>query len=232
MECNLPTLYLQLYTNLQTVLELVEFVQKFGISLGGFELRELRHDGIRRAEEAALVGLLEHACVIEGVARGKHLEVEFLQVFHDFRLLVAHAQVVTLDHVVFDHEIVTENRREAEILHDGVGEFLERVREDNHLGFVAEFVHKIASAVEQAEVRNHVLDVRKLDVFAFENLDAPFHEHVVVGNVASGEAEVFDACLFGDGNPDFWSKNAFQVKSDNTLLSKHDCRFQVLGVRF
>ena len=141
--------------------------------------------------------------------------------FYDLRLLIAHAQVVTLDHVVFDHEIVAENRRESEILHDGVGKFLERVRENDHLGFVAERVHKVAGAVEETEICNNVLDVRELDVFAFENLDAALHEHIVVGNVASGEAEVLDARLFGDGNPDFWRKNAFQVKSDNTLLSKH-----------
>ena len=143
---------------------------------------------------------------------------------YDLRLLVAHAQVITLDHVVFDHEIVAENCRESEILHDGVGKFLERVRENDHLGFVAERVHKVTGTIEESEVCDNVLDVRELDVFAFENLDAALHEHIVVGNVASGEAEVLDARLFGYGNPDFWCKNAFQVKSDNTLLSKHDFR--------
>ena len=202
----------------------MEFVQKFCVGLCGFELRELCHDGIWGAEETALVGLLEHARIVEGIARGEHLKVEFLQVLYDLRLLVAHAQVITLDHVVFNHEIVAENCRESEIFHDGVGEFLECIREDDYLSFVAERVHKVAGAVEETEICNNVLDVRELDVFAFENLDAALHEHIVVGNVASGEAEVLDARLFGDGNPDFWCKNAFQVKSDNTLLSKHDFR--------
>ena len=181
----------------------MELLEEFAIGLGGFELRELGHDGVRCAEEAALVGLLEHARVVEGIARGEHLEVQVLQVLHDLRFLVGEAQVVTLDHVVFDFQIVAEDRRESEILHDGVGEFLERVRKNNHLGFVAELVHKVSGAVEQAEVCNHVLDVRELDAFAFENLDAALHEHVVVGNVACGKAQVLDARLFGDGNPDF-----------------------------
>ena len=205
----------------------MEFVQEFCVGLCGFELRELGDDGIWGAEEAALVCLLEHTRIVEGIARGEHLEVEFLQVFYDLRLLVAHAQVITLDHVVFDHEIVAENRRESEILHDRVGKFLERVREDDHLGFVAERIHEVAGAVEETEICDNVLDVRELDVFAFENLDAALHEHIVVGNVARGEAEVLDARLFGDGNPDFWRKNAFQVKSDNTLLSKHWIRFRL-----
>jgi len=207
----------------------MELVQQLVVGLRGFELRELGDDGVRGAEEAALVGLLEHARIVEGIARGEHLEVEFLQVLHDLRLLVAHAQVVTFDHVVFDHEIMAEDCRESEVLHDGVGKFLERVRENNHLRFVAEFVHEVACAVQKSEVRDYVLDVRKLDVFTFENLDAALHEHVVIGNVASGEAEVLDARLFRNGNPDFWRKNAFQVKSDNTLLSKHSDSWLVVS---
>ena len=65
----------------------MEFVQKFCVGLCGFELRELCHDGIRSAEEAALVCLLEHARIVEGIARGEHLKVEFLQVLYDLRLL-------------------------------------------------------------------------------------------------------------------------------------------------
>ena len=199
----------------------MELFQQFGVGLGGFELRELGHDGIRRAEEAALVGLLEHARIVEGVSRSEHLEVQVLQVFHDLRFLVGEAQVVTLNHVVFDFQVVAEDSRETEILHDGVGEFLERVRKNNHLGFVAEFVHKVAGTVEKSEVCDHVLDVRKLDAFAFENLDAALHEHVVVGNVAGGEAQVLDAGLFGDGNPDFRGEDTFKVQGNDTLLGKH-----------
>ena len=61
--------------------------------------------------------------------------------------------------VVKHLQVVAENRRESEILHDGVGEFLERVRKNNHLGLVAELVHKGAGAVQKSEVCNHVLDV-------------------------------------------------------------------------
>ena len=153
----MSTVFVYFVLFLQRILELMEFVQKFCVGLCGFELRELCHDGIRSAEETALVGLLEHARVVEGIARGKHFEVEFLQMLYDLRLLVAHAQVITLDHVVFDHEIVAENCRESEILHDGVGEFLERVRENDHLGFVAERVHKVTGTIEESEVCDNVL---------------------------------------------------------------------------
>ncbi len=207
----------------------MEFFQEFGVGLGGFKLRELGNDGVRGAEEAALVGLLEHARVVEGIAAGEHLEVEVLQVLHDLRLLVVEAQVVTLDHVVFDFQVVAEDGRETEILHDGVGEFLERVRKNDHLGFVAEFVHKVAGAVEKSEVCNHVLDVRKLDVFAFENLDAALHEHVVVGNVAGGEAQVLDAGLFGDGDPNFRGEDSFKVQGNDTLFREHDSLLMVNG---
>ena len=199
----------------------MEFFQEFGVGLGGIQLRELGNDGVRGAEKAALVGLLEHARVVEGVTRSEHLEVEVLQVLHDLRLLVVKTQVVTLDHVVFDFQVVAEDSWESEVLHDGVGEFLERVRKNDHLGFVAELVHKVAGAVEQAEVCDHVLDVRKLDVFAFQNLDAALHEHVVVGNVARSQAQVLDAGLFGDGNPDFRGEDSFKVQGNDTLLGKH-----------
>ena len=215
--------------NLQRCLELVELFQEFGVGLGGFELRELGNDGVRGAEEAALVGLLEHARVVEGIAACEHLEVQVLQVLHDLRLLVVEAQVVALDHVVFDFQVVAENRRESEVLHDGVGEFLERVRKNDYLGFVAEFVHKVAGAVEQAEVCNHVLDVRKLDAFALENLDAALHEHVVVGNVARSQAQVLDAGLFGDGDPDFRGEDTFKVQGNDTLFREHDSLLMVNG---
>ena len=148
---------------------------------------------------------------------------------HDFRLLVGESQVVALDHVVFDFQVVAEDSRESEILHDGVGEFLERVRKNNHLGFVAEFVHKVAGTVEKSEVCDHVLDVRKLDAFAFENLDAALHKHVVVGNVAGGEAQVLDAGLFGDGDPDFRGEDTFKVQGNDTLFREHDSLLMVNG---
>ena len=181
-----------------------------------------RWNGVRGAEEAALVGLLEHARVVEGIAAGEHLEVEVLQVLHDFSLLVVEAQMVTLDHVVFDFQVVAEDGRETEVLHDGVGEFLERVRKNYHLGFVAELVHKVAGAVEESEVCDHVLNIRKLDAFAFENLDAALHEHVVVGNVARGQAQVLDAGLFGDGDPNFRGEDTFKVQGNDTLLCEHN----------
>ena len=56
----------------------MEFFQEFGVGLGGIQLRELGHDGVRCAEEAALVGLLEHARIVEGIATREHLEVQVL----------------------------------------------------------------------------------------------------------------------------------------------------------
>ena len=207
----------------------MELFQQLGVGLGGLQLRELGHDGVRRAEEAALVGLQEHARVVEGISRSEHLEVQVLQVLYHLGLLVGKAQVVAHDAVVLYFQVMAEDGGEGEVLHDGVGEFLERVRKNNHLGFVAEFVHKVAGAVEKSEVCDHVLDVRKLDAFAFENLDAALHEHVVVGNVTGGEAQVLDAGLFGDGDPNFRGEDSFKVQGNDTLFREHDSLLMVNG---
>ena len=51
-----------------------------------------------------------------------------------------------------------------------------------------------------------------------EDLNARFHEHVIVGLVASSALQLWDTGAFGNSNPDLGHQHAFEVERDDSLV--------------
>ena len=77
--------------------------------------------------------------------------------------------MVVDDLVVLDDQVVTEDRGHVHFFDERVGEFLEGIAQDDHLGFVAERVQKVHCTVEQRKGSDDFLNVGKLQIFPFEN---------------------------------------------------------------
>ena len=104
-------------------------------------------DGDGAAEQETRLRRLDHAQVVVAVARGDGLETAGMQRADrgQLRLIAAHA-VAGDGAVVSDFQRVAEDGRPAELLHDGLGELLERVADDDHLGLRAQVVQELLGA--------------------------------------------------------------------------------------
>jgi hypothetical protein len=180
------------------------------------ELRELLHDRFGRVDEETRIGRAEHAGVVVRIAGGDDLEVQRLQRIHRVALLVGLAQfVVAHEAGGVDHELVAKECRPAQLAHQRVGEFVEGVRQDDHLEARAQLVQEVLGTFQRRHAAYHVLDVRQLQPVVLEQADAKAHQLVVVGLVARGAHEFGNAGALGKLDPDLGDQHAFEVEADN-----------------
>ena len=113
--------------------------------------------------------------------------------------------------------------RPGELAHERVRELLEGVGEDQHLRAAAQFVEELARSGHWLELGDDCGDVGQPQSVLVEDGEAPAHQHVVVGLVASSALQRFDAGSFGDGDPDLGDQNSLQVEGDDrlTLVGGH-----------
>ena len=103
----------------------------------------------------------------------------------------------------------------SELLHQGRGELVEGVGEDDHLVLAAQPGEKLARALERAHAADHGLDVAQTQAVLVEDRDAVAHQLVVVRLVARGDAQRLDAGGLGDVDPDLGDEHAFQIEADD-----------------
>ena len=149
-----------------------------------------------------------------GVAGGDGLHAAGVQRAHrgELGLGAAHGEVG--DGAVFgDDELVAEQRRPAELLHEGLGELLEGIGDDDDLGEAAQLVQECAGAGYGVDLRDGRLHIGQAQPVLGQNIEAPLHELVVVGLVAGGALKLGDAGFLGEGDPDFGNQHAFQIEA-------------------
>ncbi len=185
------------------------------MAFDGFELREFPLYILRGMDEETDIGFEQHSGVVVGITGGDDVIIQLFQGGDGFPFLVGDAQLVIYDAVVFDDELVTEERRPIKVAQERGGELLEGIRENDDLGEGTQFVQEFPGAGERLERADDVLDVGKLEMMPVEDFQASAHELVIIRFVAGGAAQFGDFGLFGDGNPNFRRQDAFHVQGDN-----------------
>src|SRR5205807_9118942 len=100
---------------------LFDKLQQLAVSLDRFELPELLFHVLRRPEQKADIGLLEHRGVVVGIACGNDVVIQTFQRRDCFLLLVVDAQLVIDDSVVRHFELVAKERRPFQLSKERLG---------------------------------------------------------------------------------------------------------------
>lgn len=102
------------------------------------ELGEFVDYVLRSVDENTHVCLAQHACVIVGISGGDYPVVEAAQGFYRGSFGVFLTQfIVHYIATLVDQQAVAEKRRPLQLSHQRLGEFVESVRQDNHLKTLA-----------------------------------------------------------------------------------------------
>ena len=149
-----------------------------------------------------------------GVAGGDGFDAAGVQRAHRGELTFGAAHREVGDGAICGyHQLVAEQRRPAELLHEGLGELFESVGDDDDLGEAAQLVQKRAGAGHGVDLGDDRLHVGQAQPMLGQNVEAPLHEFVVVGLVAGGALKLGDAGFLGEGDPDFGNQHAFQIEA-------------------
>ena len=124
--------------------------------------------------------------------------------------------------MVIDHppgrigfQAVAEQRRPAKLAHQGMRELVEGVRQDNHFIVFAKLVEEGTSSGHRPHFADHFLNVRQTEFLLCQDAETIFHQRVVIRFVASGTAQLRNPGALGEGNPDFWDKDALKVEAND-----------------
>src|SRR6266540_1585338 len=82
-------------------------------------------------------------------------------------------------------------------------------------------VEKIKRTRQRVDRRDNILNIEQCELIFTQNLYAPAHELIVVGDVAGRQSQPLDAGLLGDGDPDFGDEDSFEVGCDQGWLTRH-----------
>ena len=146
------------------------------------------------------------------VAGGDGLEAAGLQRLDRRELGVLTAHVVTGDLTVLrDDELVAEEGRIAEFRDQRTGELGEGVGQDDDLGLFAERVEELLRAFEGLDGGDDLLDLFQAETVLFQQVDAVFHELVVVRLIAGGALELGDAGGLRERDPDLRDDDALHI---------------------
>ena len=163
-------------------------------------------------EQDAAVGLAEHRGVVVGIARRHDLEVELLQTLHCLALVVRHAQMIVHQNALgVGLQAMAEERRQAELAHQGLGEFGKGVGQDDDLVGLAQRIQEVLRTRQRLHAGNHGLDVGQAQLVLAQDLEPVLHEGVVVGLVAGGTTQRGYAGALGKFDPDFGNEDPFEV---------------------
>ena len=76
----------------------------------------------------------------------------------------------------------------------------------------AQFVEELLRALQGLERADDLLDVGELEAVLVEDLEPAAHELVVIRLVARGAAQLCNAGLLGDGDPNLGSEHSLHVE--------------------
>jgi hypothetical protein len=189
--------------------------EQIAIFLEGGELRELLFDVVGGMKKKSGVRFGQHGGVVEGIAGGDKEVLQGFQGDDGAALGVFLAQFVARDASFLDHQVIAENGGPFQLAHDGLGEFLKRVGQNDDLCERSQFAQKFQRAGQRAQRGDDFLDVGQLEAVLIEDFDAGAHEFVVIRFIAGGAAQFGDVGFFGDGNPNLRHEDAFQIQHDD-----------------
>jgi len=165
-------------------------------------------------EQDAGMGFAEHGGVVVRVTRSDDTVVQALQRDDRLPLGVLLAQLI-VHHAVglVGDQAMAEQRREAQLAHQRLGELVEGVGQDHHLETLAQPVDELRRAFQRLQRCDDLLDIGELQAVLVEDAQALLHQYVIVGNVPCGRPERFDSGGLGKGDPDFRNQHTFQVET-------------------
>ena len=169
-------------------------------------------------EQEAGVGLLQHRRVVERVAGGHHPVVQALEGRHGGLLLLRDPDPVAGDPVLLHDQPVAQERRPAELAQERLRKLFEGVGEDHHLEALPQRVEELPASGQRLQGRDHRLQIRKAQAVLVEDPQPPAHQHVVIGFIAGRPAQLGDAGLLRDGDPDFRHEHPFKVQDGKRLF--------------
>jgi len=167
-----------------------------------------------RAKEEPGIGGVEHRRVVVRVAGRDHAEVQSVQCLHRLSLLIGLAEVVVHDSAgCIGFEAVAEDRRPAELAHEGLGKLVEGVRQDDQLEVRPDPIEELGRTVERLHPADDLLNVGQSQVVLAQDGQPLLHEFVVVRDVPGRESQFVDASAFGEVDPDLGNDDPFEVEA-------------------
>ena len=101
----------------------------------------------------------------------------------------------------------------AKLAHEGLGELLEGVGQDDDLGRRTQLVEELAGTLKGLDGVDDLLNLLDAHVVFGEHAQAPPHELVIVGLVARGARQLGDVGCAGELDPNLRNEHAFQVSA-------------------
>lgn len=200
----------------ETPVRLAKLSVQFLVVARDGELREFLDHVVGRTEEDPRIGGGEHAGVVVGVPSGEDGEAELSKRFYGVSFLILEPDVVVDDlsrRVRFDP--VAEQGRPAQLFHQRIRKFVERVGQDHDLVALPKSIQELARSSERGHASDRVLDLPETESFVGENVQAEAHQPVVVRLVACGAAQRVDARAIRDVDPYFGYENTLEVEADD-----------------
>lgn len=181
------------------------------------KIRVLIDDVLRSMEERTGMGGANHREIVVGITGSDDLEVERPEGFDRAPFVIVDPQHIVDDVIVADLELMAQDRRMSELLHERRRKLLERVTQEHHLIGVTEPVEEVLRSLERAHASEHLTKISHTDSLAFEDLKPRRHELVVVGFVAGRAAKIVDTGSNGEIDPHLGNENSLNVEGHKFL---------------
>ena len=176
----------------------------------------VRLDLLRALEQETRLAGLDHTQIVIAVAAGDGLVSNGLQCLDRGQLGLLYPHFVAGDLPVLRHlQGVAENGGPAQLFHQGLGELLKGVAQDDHLGDGAQLVQKRLSTGERIDLCNRLLDFPESQAVFLQNSQAPFHQFVVIRLVPGRPPQFRNSAGLRECNPNLRHQNAFHVQAYN-----------------
>ena len=115
-------------------------------------------------------------------------------------------------------QLIAEECRPAQLLHQRPGELGKGVAEDHHLRFRPQGIQKLARAGHRIDFLDRFLNLPQAKPVLLQNPEPEIHQLVIIRLVPGRSPQFGNPGGFGECNPDFRYEHAFQIQADNIHL--------------
>lgn len=165
-------------------------------------------------QEAGLAGL-DHTQVVEAVTGGDGLEAAGLQGLHRGQLRLGAAHPEAGDLAGGGHlQGVAEQGGPVQLLHQGLGELLKGVAEDDHLGLLPQGIQELPGTGQGVDGGDDLLDLLQSQAVLLQNAQPPVHQLVVIRLIPGGALQLRNPAGLCKGDPDLRDQHAFHIQTD------------------
>ena len=173
-------------------------------------------DGVGGFEEESRLAGLDHTQVVEAVPGGDGVIADGLKAPHRGQLGLGAAHPEAGDLAAVRHlQGIAEDGGPAQLLHQGLGELLKGVAEDDDLGVLPQGVQKLLGPGERVDPGDGRLDLPDPKAVLLQNVQTPAHQLVIIGLIPGGPLQLGDAAGLGEGDPDLRDQNALHIQTNN-----------------